>query len=166
MLNINGLDDRSTQRTLHDLREVCGEWGILPESHVIRYQISKSTPKPDTASKYAEAWRGQMSPGEGGPTDVCIKVIKAENVHKVSGTPSPAPVQPVEQYFLGISRGGRTMGEVEPSKHPPVLWRYGRPVPNRDGMDAKWTSHGIRTDASGCRSRSSGEPPDPRNPRG
>ena len=148
MLNINGLDDRLTQRTLHDLREVCGEWGILPESHVIRYRISKSTPKPDAASKYAEAWRGQMSPGEGGPTDVCIKVIKTENVHKVSGIPSPAPVQPVEQRFLGISRGSCTMGEVEPSKHPPMLRCDGRSVPNRDGVDAKRASHEIRTRTS------------------
>ena len=92
MLGIHGLDDRLLRRTLHDLREVCGERAILPGSHVIRYQISKSTLKLDTASRYAEVWRGQMDLGAGsnGPTDVCIKVIKTENVHKVSGTPYPA----------------------------------------------------------------------------
>ena len=92
MLNINGSDDRLLRRTLSDLWEVCGKRAILPESHVIRYQISKSTLKLDTASRYAEVWRGQMDLGAGsnGPTDVCIKVIKTENVHKVSGTPYPA----------------------------------------------------------------------------
>ena len=168
MLGIHGLDDRLLRRTLHDLREVCGERAILPGSHVIRYQISKSTSKLDTASRYAEVWGGQMSPGEEGtgPMDVCIKVIKTENVHKVSETPSPALGQPVEQRFLGVPRGGRTVGEVKPSKRPPVLWRCSRSVPNRDGMDAKRASHGIRADASGCRSDSSGEDPHFQHSRG
>ena len=132
MLNINGSDDRLLRRTLSDLWEVCGKRAILPESHVIPSEISKSILKLDTASRYAEVWRGQMGLGEGGngPTDVCIKVIKPENVHKVSETPYPALGQPVEQYSLGIPRGGRTVGEVEPSKHPPVLWSYGRSVPD------------------------------------
>ena len=102
-----------------------------------------------------------MSLGEGGngQTDVCIKVIKTENAHKVSETPSPALGKFVEQHFLGILRGGCTTSEVGPSKHPPVFWSYGRSVSNRDRMDAKRASHGIRTDASGCRSHSSGKDP-------
>ena len=116
---------------------------------MIRYQMSKSTPEPDTTSKYAEVWRGQLNLEEGGnsSTDVCIKAIKTENVHKVGETSSTVG-QPVEQHILGLPRGGYTMGEVEPSKHPPMLRCDGRSVPNRDGVDAKRASHEIRTRTS------------------
>ena len=57
--------------------------------------------------------------GGNGPTDVCIKVIKTENAHKVGKTSTVG--QSVEQHFLGLPRGCHTMGKVEPSKHPPML---------------------------------------------
>ena len=85
MLRIKELGERTRQQTLFNLREVCGERVILPDSHVIPTQPSKLTAEPDDVSRYAEVWRGQMALGEGGNgmTDVCIKVIKAERVHEV-----------------------------------------------------------------------------------
>ena len=91
MLRIRELNEDLLQRILCDLREVCDERAILPDSHIIPHQPSKLTAEPRATSKYAKVWRGQASLGEerNGTSDVCIKAIKTEKLHKV-GEPSSA----------------------------------------------------------------------------
>ncbi|KAF9647772.1 kinase-like protein [Thelephora ganbajun] len=84
VLRVERLSEDLRRRTLHNLREVCGERAILPESCMVFRQFSKLTAEPCAVSKYAEVWKGQTGPGEGGNStmDVCIKAINLENVHK------------------------------------------------------------------------------------
>ena len=85
VLRIEGLDGGLLQRTLLNLREVCGDREILPESCIVPRQFSRTADHPLAKSRYAEVWSGQPSPGggNGGTMDVCIKVIKSEKVLKV-----------------------------------------------------------------------------------
>lgn len=86
MLYNEELGEDIRQRTLNNLREVCGRLIILPDSCLVTRQISRVSTKPHAASKYVEVWEGGAAPEEGSGTtmDVCIKVLKSKkDVHKV-----------------------------------------------------------------------------------
>ena len=93
MLLIKGLNKDLLQRTLYNLREVCGERTILSESSMTPCQFSKSTDQPRAVSGYAKVWSGQTIPGEGNEDmmDVCIKVIKSEKILEVSESSHCSP---------------------------------------------------------------------------
>jgi phage gp16-like protein len=101
-------------RVLHDLQEVCGKRATLPDSHMIPHQFSESTAEHCTTSKYAEVWKDQANLGEegDGATDVCIKVIKTEKLHKVGESSSAWLLKSVASHLLGIPWGGCGVGEA------------------------------------------------------
>lgn len=84
-MRTKGLNEDLLQRTLHNLREVCGEKAKLPETCKLPLRFSRLSDRPFSTSRYAEVWSGQRNPKEGNDSvmDVCIKVIKLKGVHKV-----------------------------------------------------------------------------------
>ena len=62
---------------------------------MIPHRFSELTAEPRTTSKYAKVWKDQANLGEegDGATDVCIKVIKTEKLHKVGELPSVFAVE-------------------------------------------------------------------------
>lgn len=76
VLGIAELGEGLRQRTICNLREVCGKWAVLPDPCLVLRRISKAI-KPHAADRHAEVFQGKTDPAE------CVKVIKSKEAYAV-----------------------------------------------------------------------------------
>jgi len=111
LLRTKGLTEGLLQQTRHNLQAVFDDWTVPPKSDAIHHGFSRSTAEPHAVRGYAKAWRGQINSGEGDncPTDVCLKVIKIENVHQVITPLTGVTVWLISfRNSVGMSRCGQS----------------------------------------------------------